>query len=145
MDHYVTDLEPIPRSPQRGKEVHLIAGNRLLWLWSRCRPRTTSPDPRTLARGPAQAASKNAKVYLKPMIVEWVDASHATKTDGRSTTGILIDLTEMAVIHGDEMPGLVSRETIKKRPLRGSQRCYRRIGSKTSFTAFLIDRKKKIR
>ena len=37
-----------------------------------------------------------------PMIVGWVDASHATRPDGRSTEGIFIGLTETAMIHGDE-------------------------------------------
>ena len=37
-----------------------------------------------------------------PMIVGWVDASHATRPDGRSTEGIFIGLTETAMLHGDE-------------------------------------------
>ena len=102
MELYVTDLEPIPRSPQKGKAVHLFVGNKPLWLWRRCRPRIASLDPRTHARGPAQVASKDAQVCLETTIVEWVDASNATRTDGRSTIDILIDLTETTMIHGDE-------------------------------------------
>ena len=37
-----------------------------------------------------------------PMIVGWMDASHATRPDGKSTEGIFIGMTETAMIHGDE-------------------------------------------
>ena len=52
------------------------------------------------------------KMYLEPTTMRWVDASYATKPDGRSAEGIFIGPTKTAMICGDEMSVLDNMGTV---------------------------------
>ena len=136
MDHYVKDLEQIPLSPARKKEpesaVTEMERTQLRGLLGGVQFKATQQGPEYSAEcGLLQSCVPQAKVHHllqankmlqrchleadrrmimhkieDPMVVGWVDASHATRPDGRSTEGIFIGIGEKDMARGDE--GFVS-------------------------------------
>ena len=49
-------------------------------------------------------ADRRMRIHIirEPMVVGWVDASHASRPDGKSTEGMIIGVTETAMANGDE-------------------------------------------